>query len=98
MTRALFVCVLAAAVALPVEAPGIAVKAGVTIAPDSFRIGYPFLVTIEIRAQRGATIEFPRTMDSASAVQSLDPVAVRTSGDTAAMEQYADYRVSAWNI
>src|SRR3954469_14016346 len=98
MRRALFVCVLAAAGGLPVEAQRIAVKAGVTIAPDSVRIGDPFRVTIGIRAPRGATIEFPRTMDSASAVQSLDPVVVRTSGDTTAMEQYADYRVAAWNI
>jgi hypothetical protein len=37
-------------------------------------------------------------MDSASAVQSLDPVAVRTSPDTTATEQYADYRVAAWDL
>jgi hypothetical protein len=70
----------------------------VTAAPDSVRIGDPFRVTVGIRAPRGATIEFPRTMDSASAVQSLDPVAVRTSTDTTATEQYADYRVSAWDV
>jgi hypothetical protein len=80
------------------RAQQIAVKAGVTAAPDSVRIGDPFRVTVGIRAPRGATIEFPRTMDSASAVQSLDPVVVRTSPDTTAMEQYADYRVSAWDV
>ena len=31
----------------------------------------PFRVTVGIRAPLGATIEFPRTMDSASAVQSM---------------------------
>ena len=31
-------------------------------------------------------------------MQSLDPVAVRTSADTTAVEQYADYRVAAWDI
>jgi hypothetical protein len=31
-------------------------------------------------------------------VQSLDPVNVRTSADTTAVEQYADYRVAAWDI
>jgi hypothetical protein len=76
----------------------IAVKAGVTAAPDSVRIGDPFRVTVGVRAPRGATIEFPRTMDSASAVQSLDPVAVRMSRDTTATEQYADYRVAAWDV
>lgn len=81
-----------------IGAQQIAVKAGVTAAPDSVRIGDPFRVTVGIRAPRGSIIEFPRTMDSASAVQSLDPVVVRTSPDTTATEQYADYRVAAWDI
>ena len=38
------------------------------------RIGDPFRITVGMRAPRGATIEFPRATDSASAVQSLDPV------------------------
>lgn len=74
------------------------VKAGVTASPDSVRIGDPFRVTVGIRAPRGATIQFPRTMDSAASVQSLDPVVVRTSADTTATEQYADYRVAAWDV
>jgi hypothetical protein len=76
----------------------IPIKAGVTVAPDSVRIGDPFRVTVGIRAPKGATIEFPQATDSASTVQSLDPVAVRTSHDTTATEQYADYRVAAWDI
>jgi len=74
------------------------VKAGVTIAPDTVRIGDPFRVTIGVRAPRGASIEFPKAMDSTASVQSLDPVAVRTSADTTATEQYADYRVAAWDV
>src|SRR5215216_4062541 len=74
------------------------VKAGVTVAPDSVRIGDPFRVTVGVRAPRGAMIEFARAMDSTSAVQSLDPVAVHMSADTTATEQYADYRVAAWDI
>jgi hypothetical protein len=98
MTRALITaCLLGASIA-SVGAQQIAVKAGVTAAPDSVRIGDPFRVTVGIRAPRGASIEFPRTMDSTSAVQSLDPVAVRTSPDTMATEQYADYRVAAWDV
>ena len=81
-----------------VRAQQIPVKAGVTAAPDSVRVGDPFRVTVGIRAPRGASIEFPRTMDSAAAVQSLDPVVVRTSADTTATEQYADYRVAAWDV
>jgi len=76
----------------------IPVKAGVTIAPDSVRIGDPFHITVGVRAPVGASIEFPRVLDSTATVQSLDPVAVRTSADTAAVEQYAEYRVAAWDV
>jgi hypothetical protein len=76
----------------------IPVRAGVTVVPDTVKVGDPFRVTVGIRAPEGATIEFPRATDSSSAVQSLDPVVVRTSADTTAVEQYADYRVAAWNV
>jgi hypothetical protein len=76
----------------------IPVKAGVTVAPDSVRLGDPFRVTVGIRAPRGATIEFPAGTDSSSTVQSLDPLVVRTSADSTAVEQYADYRVAAWDL
>ena len=79
-------------------ANAIPIKAGVTVSPDTVRVGDPFRVTVGIRAPLGATIEFPRATDSASSVQSLDPVSVRTSADTTAVEQYADYRVAAWDI
>ncbi|MEO7083354.1 MAG: hypothetical protein ABI442_09250 [Gemmatimonadaceae bacterium] len=76
----------------------IPIKAGVTVSPDSVRIGDPFRVTVGIRAPKGATIEFPRAADSSGTVQSLDPAVVRTSADTGGVEQYADYRVAAWDI
>jgi hypothetical protein len=76
----------------------IPVKAGVTVNPDSVKIGDPFHVVVGIRAPKGATIDFPRALDSTAAIQSLDPVAIRTSPDTTALEQYADYRVAAWDV
>lgn len=76
----------------------IPVKAGINVAPDTVKVGDPFRVTVGLRAPPGATIEFPRATDSSSAVQSLDPVVVRTSRDTTAVEQYADYRVAAWDV
>jgi hypothetical protein len=91
--------ILAAAAAAPrASAQQIAVQGGVTVAPDSVRVGDPFRVTIGIRAPLGATIEFPRALDSTGTVQSLDPVAIRTSANPDAVEQYADYRVAAWDI
>ena len=98
MKRGLLLAALVAAPMVSAQAQQIPVKAGLTAAPDSVRIGDPFRVTVGIRAPRGATIQFPRTMDSAAAVQSLDPVVVRTSADTTATEQYADYRVAAWDV
>ncbi len=80
------------------RAQQIQVAAGVTISPDTVRVGDPFRVTVGIRAPKGATIVFPRATDSTSTVQSLDPVALRTSADTNAVEQYGDYRVSAWDV
>jgi hypothetical protein len=97
MKRLLLLAALAAPL-VATHAQQFHVKAGVTASPDSVRIGDPFRVTVGIRAPRGATIQFPRTMDSAASVQSLDPVVVRTSADTTATEQYADYRVAAWDI
>lgn len=88
----------AASGAAAAGAQQIPVKAGVTVAPDSVRVGDPFRVTVGIRAPKGATIEFPPATDSTSTVQSLDPVVVRTSADTSAVEQYADYRVAAWDV
>ena len=86
------------ALASAATAQQIPVKAGVTVVPDTVRIGDPFRFTIGVRAPRGATIEFPTNTDSAATVQSLDKVVVRTSADTTAVEQYADYRVAAWDV
>jgi len=85
----------AAAAAQPRQ---IAVRAGVTVAPDTVRVGDPFRITVGIRVPHGARIEFPAATDSTSPIQALDPVSVRTTADTTALEQYADYRVAAWNV
>ena len=74
------------------------VKAAVRVVSDSVQIGDPFRVTVGIRAPVGATIDFPRELDSTGVVQSLDPVNVHTSADTSAVEQYAEYRVAAWDV
>lgn len=96
--RLLALAVILAASASMASAQQIAVKAGVTVAPDTVKVGDPFRVTVGVRAPKGASIEFPRATDSTSTVQSLDPVRVRTTADTTALEQYADYRVAAWDV
>ena len=79
-------------------AQAIAVKAGVVVTPDTVRVGDPFRITVGVHAPPGATIQFPRTTDSTSTVQSLDPVAVRPVADSTGVEQFADYRVAAWDV
>ena len=74
------------------------VKTAVKVAADSVRVGDPFRVTIGVRAPQGATIYFPPPLYPTRAVQSLDPVNVRSSADTSAVQQYADYRVAAWDV
>src|SRR5690349_12267211 len=101
MSARRFARLLSCALALATSALGaqqIQVKAGISVKPDSVRIGDPFIVTVGIRAPLGATIEFPRATDSAATIQSLDPVAVKPSGDSTAVEQFAEYRVAAWDV
>jgi hypothetical protein len=97
MRRVLFM-MAACVAARSAMGQGFQVKAGVTAVPDTVKIGDPFRVTVGLRVPLGATIEFPRATDSSSNVQSLDPVVVRKSADPTAVEQYADYRVAAWDI
>ena len=89
---------LCATLAVAARAQTIAVKAGVTVSPDTVKVGDPFHIVVGIRAPKGAVIEFPRLVDTTGVIQSLDPVSVRTSADSSAAEQYGDYRVAAWDV
>jgi hypothetical protein len=70
----------------------------VTLERDSVRVGDPFRVFVNVRAPKGATIEFPETLDSAGTVQSIDPRAVFAQPDSEAFAQNAVYRAAAWDI
>jgi hypothetical protein len=71
---------------------------GVTVTPDTVRVGDPFVVRVRIRAPRGARVEFPLAPDSGSQVELIDPRAVRTTGDTGAVDVTAVYRAAAWDV
>jgi hypothetical protein len=70
----------------------------VNIEKDSVRVGDPFRVFINVRAPRGASIEFPEVLDSTGTVQSIDPRAVFAQPDSDAFAQNAVYRVAAWDV
>ena len=70
----------------------------VSVEKDTVRIGDPFRVFINVRAPRGAKIEFPAALDSTATIQSIDPRAVYPQPDTVGFSQNAVYRVAAWDI
>jgi hypothetical protein len=90
-------CGLLAAGALP-AASQFVVDVRVSLEKDSVRIGDPFRIFINVRTPRGATIEFPETLDSTGTVQSIDPRAVFSQPDSTGFAQNAVYRVAAWDI
>ncbi len=87
-----------AVVAAQGEGGGARVSYGVKSSADTVRIGDPFTIAVRVRTPPDATIEFPAGPDSTSAVQLIDPRTVRTTSDTAALDQTATYRLAAWDV
>jgi hypothetical protein len=87
-----------AAVAQGGPQAGARVSYGVRTSTDTVRIGDPFTLSVRVRTPPGATIEFPAGPDSTSAVQLIDPRTVRTTADSAALDQTATYRLAAWDL
>jgi hypothetical protein len=71
-------------------------QGGITIRPDTVRVGDPFTVSIRVRAPLGASIEFPAAPDSGGPVEPLDPVQISAAADSVAIDQTATYRLAAW--
>jgi len=93
-----WVAALSVLVASRAVAQQIPVQAGVSVTPQTVRIGDPFRVVVGIRAPAGSTIDFPNPPDSTTPVQALDPLSVTTKADSTAVVQYATYRVAAWDV
>ena len=73
------------------------VQMGVSVLPDTVRVGDPFRVLVRVRAPAGAVVEFPPVPDSTGAVQALDPMTLRTAeGDF--IDVTATYRLAAWEL
>jgi len=73
-------------------------QGGITITPDTVRVGDPFTVSIRVRAPLGATMVFPVAPDSGGPVEPLDPVQIGTTADSIAIDQTATYRLAAWRV
>jgi hypothetical protein len=82
----------------PAEAGRGPVQAGVRIAPDTVRVGQPFLVILRVRAARTATVVFPAGPDSGGAVEALDPRALAATPGASSADFTATYRLAAWDL
>lgn len=71
-------------------------QGGVTVTPETVRIGDPFTVSVRVRAPAGATIDFPKSPDSSATVEPLDPLQITIAPDSMAVDQTARYRLAAW--
>ena len=94
-----------AALALLLQAgtTNIPVQLGVSVSADTVTVGQRFIAVIRVRAPRGATIEFPTTIDSASAnsstgMQMIGKPAIATLPDSTSLTMSAAYRLTAWDV
>jgi hypothetical protein len=81
----------------------IPVQLGVSMSADTVTVGQRFVAVIRVRAPRGATIEFPTTMDSASSnsltgMEMVGKPAIATLPDSTSLTMSAAYRLAAWDI
>jgi hypothetical protein len=77
----------------------IPVQAGATIDHDTVTVGQVMVLSVRVRAARGATINFPAAVDSLGPVQALDPPTVKNGSDSVeAEDRIAIYRMAAWDV
>jgi hypothetical protein len=74
------------------------VRLGFTLSADTVTVGTPFVLSVRVSAPLGDSIVFPAGPDSTAAVQALDPLSVIATGDTAAVDRTARYRLAAWDV
>jgi len=80
----------------------IPVQLGVSVTADSVTIGERFIAILRVRAPRGATIDFPTAVDSASAnsitgMELIGKPAIETLPDSAGVMMSGAYRLAAWD-
>jgi hypothetical protein len=70
---------------------------GVGTRPDTVTVGDHFVLTVRVRAPRGAAIAFPAGPDSGGVIEAVDPRVVRSTPDSTGVDQSATYRLVAWD-
>jgi hypothetical protein len=91
------------ALLLQAATANIPVQRGVSLSRDTVTVGERFIAVIRVRAPRGAAIEFPTAMDSASAnsltaMEMIGKPAIDTLADSTSITASAAYRLAAWDV
>ena len=81
----------------------IPVQLGVSVTADTLTVGERFIAILRVRAPLGATIDFPTTVDSASAnsitgMELIGKPAIQTLPTADAVTMSAAYRLAAWDV
>lgn len=72
------------------------VHLAIAVRPETVTVGGPFIVTVTLRAPRGAVIRFPVRPDGADSAEGEGAAAVRVSPGMELTEQTASYRMAVW--
>jgi hypothetical protein len=91
------------ALLLQAGAAPIPVQLGVSLSKDTVTVGERFIIVVRVRAPRGAAVEFPTTVDSASAnsltgMEMIGKPAFDTLPDSTSLTVSAAYRLAAWDV
>ncbi|MFN2397270.1 MAG: hypothetical protein ABR543_01295 [Gemmatimonadaceae bacterium] len=75
------------------------VSLGISVRPETVTVGDHFVLTVRVRAPRGATLAFPVGPDTGGSIESVSSrgVASATPADSSFIEETASYRLVAWD-
>jgi len=88
---------------LQATAPQFNVQLGTKVTPDTVTVGQRFILLLKARAPRGAKIQFPTGVDSATGASATAPQIIGTPlldsvPDATGVTRTAAYRFTAWDV
>ena len=90
-------------VAQPAASQPIPVQLGVSVTADTVTVGQRFTLILRVRAPKGATVDFPQSVDSAASgsitgMEMIGKPAVQAVQDSGGTMMSAAYRLAMWDI
>jgi hypothetical protein len=83
--------------AAPADTAQPRLQMGVAVRPETVTVGEHYLVSVRVRAPRGAAISFPVGPDSGHSVEAVDPRVITSAPETTVVDRTATYRLVAWD-